>query len=200
MYKLFKVFNKAPSIQRKNLNQFVAACEKFFYKRYDVSESFSDSFFGGAYYIQGDNLHYEDPLTFFSAVCWIGRLLDIDGFNPFNIGLGPTHWIDDYYNPRYEEYEQERIVFETLLRDVFKKSVFDYEICKHFHDPDAPFKFYGKPKKLDEHCSFCGDLVTFKSGKFVNRVIDANDVETRKSLGRKYPAGDFVCAECDNGE
>lgn len=198
MYKLFKWGNKSPSIQRKNLHQFVIALGKFYDKRSEASESFSDSFFGGGYYINGDGLLNENPSDFGQAVYWIGRILDIDNFNPVHFGTGPIHWIDDFYNPRYQDYDSSRMIFETLLRDVFHKSVFDYDICKHFKDPDAPFKFYGKLKKPDEHCNCCGDSVAFKSGKFVNRVFDANDVDTRKSLGRTYPEGDFVCAECDH--
>jgi hypothetical protein len=27
--------------------------------------------------------------------------------------------------------------------------------------------------------------------------VDLNDVETRKEMGKPYPEGEFICAECD---
>ena len=52
--------------------------------------------------------------------------------------------------------------------------------------------------KLVEVCNHCGNSVAFGSGKFVNRVPDFNDIETKVLNKRKYPAGEFVCDECDN--
>ena len=49
-----------------------------------------------------------------------------------------------------------------------------------------------------EICNHCGDSVSFGSGKFVNRIIDFNDIPTRIDNGLLYPRGDFVCAECDD--
>lgn len=48
-----------------------------------------------------------------------------------------------------------------------------------------------------EICSECGKSVAIGSGRFVNRVTDFNTVEERKNMGRLYPAGDFICPECD---
>lgn len=55
------------------------------------------------------------------------------------------------------------------------------------------------PKKIRdrERCNHCGDSVALGSGKFVNRILDLNDVSTRRSLKRKYIWGDFVCIQCD---
>jgi len=50
---------------------------------------------------------------------------------------------------------------------------------------------------LNETCSECGRSVAWGSGWFVNRVIDLNTVEERREIGRPYPEGDFICAECD---
>ena len=57
--------------------------------------------------------------------------------------------------------------------------------------------------EIVEICSHCGRSVKFKSGLFVNRIPDLNDIQTRISNGLKFPEGDFVCLECDqklNGE
>lgn len=35
------------------------------------------------------------------------------------------------------------------------------------------------------------------SGRYVNRVADLNDESTRAAMGKPFPAGDYVCAECD---
>lgn len=50
---------------------------------------------------------------------------------------------------------------------------------------------------LVERCNHCGRGVWFGSGWYVNRVLDANDTSTRIANNLSYPAGDFVCAECD---
>ena len=47
-------------------------------------------------------------------------------------------------------------------------------------------------------CNHCGDGVYFGSGKFVNRIPDFNDTNTRISNGLLFPLGDFICEECDN--
>jgi hypothetical protein len=49
-----------------------------------------------------------------------------------------------------------------------------------------------------EYCSICGDSVIGGSGKFVNRVPDLNSPEERWDMGRRFPFGDWVCAECDH--
>ena len=48
-----------------------------------------------------------------------------------------------------------------------------------------------------ECCNECGDSVAMGSGKFVNRIPDLNDVETRKEMGKPYPFGAWICADCD---
>jgi hypothetical protein len=48
-----------------------------------------------------------------------------------------------------------------------------------------------------EVCNHCGNSVAWGSGRFVNRIPDFNDIETRKFNERRNPFGDFVCAECD---
>ncbi len=50
---------------------------------------------------------------------------------------------------------------------------------------------------LVEVCSHCGHDVSRGSGRFVNRIQDLNDVQTRRENERVFPRGDFVCAECD---
>ena len=49
-----------------------------------------------------------------------------------------------------------------------------------------------------ELCNHCGESVAFGSGKFVNRIFDLNDIQTRIANNRINPKGDFVCEECDN--
>ena len=51
---------------------------------------------------------------------------------------------------------------------------------------------------LEEICNHCGDSVALGSGKFVNRIPDLNDVQTRIDNGLAFPGGDFVCVNCDN--
>jgi len=50
---------------------------------------------------------------------------------------------------------------------------------------------------MSEICCECGRSVKPGSGDFINRVPDCNTSEERKEMGRQYPEGDFVCAECD---
>ena len=49
-----------------------------------------------------------------------------------------------------------------------------------------------------EICNHCGKDVSYGSGRFVNRVLDFNDVITRIDNNLEFPFGDFVCEECDN--
>lgn len=52
--------------------------------------------------------------------------------------------------------------------------------------------------KYVEVCNHCGCDVSRGSGRFVNRVQDFNDVQTRNENNRISPIGDFVCAICDD--
>ena len=52
-------------------------------------------------------------------------------------------------------------------------------------------------KNIIEICNHCGNSTAFGSGRFVNRIPDFNDINTRKGNNLKYPEGDFVCFECD---
>ena len=49
----------------------------------------------------------------------------------------------------------------------------------------------------NETCNECGLSVRMGSGKFVNRVIDFSGYKTRREMGKPYPVGDFVCADCE---
>ncbi len=51
---------------------------------------------------------------------------------------------------------------------------------------------------MEEICNECGKSVKFGSGRFVNRIPDFNTPEERKSIGKLYPDGDFICAECES--
>lgn len=53
-------------------------------------------------------------------------------------------------------------------------------------------------RKLIEICNHCGRSVSFRSGLFVNRVPDFNDLGTRVANNLGFPEGDFVCIECDS--
>jgi hypothetical protein len=46
-------------------------------------------------------------------------------------------------------------------------------------------------------CAHCGSSVAWGSGKYVNRIPEFNDIETRQSNGLAFPHGDYVCEECD---
>lgn len=54
-----------------------------------------------------------------------------------------------------------------------------------------------KEKSLIEICNHCGNDVSWGSGKYVNRIPDLNDVFTRIEDGLIFPAGDFICDNCD---
>jgi len=49
-------------------------------------------------------------------------------------------------------------------------------------------------------CNHCGEGVYFGSGRFVNRIPDLNGIETRIANGLRFPEGDYVCEECDEGK
>lgn len=49
-----------------------------------------------------------------------------------------------------------------------------------------------------ELCNECERSVAPGSGRYVNRVADLNDEATRKEMGKPFPKGGYVCAECDN--
>jgi len=48
-----------------------------------------------------------------------------------------------------------------------------------------------------EICNECGEEVSKGSGKFVNRVIDLSDTSTRREMGKPYPKGAYMCADCE---
>jgi len=50
----------------------------------------------------------------------------------------------------------------------------------------------------DVTCNECGDSVEFGSGKFVNRVHDFNTPSIRYEMGKAFPYGGYVCAECED--
>ena len=45
-------------------------------------------------------------------------------------------------------------------------------------------------------CNACGRSVLPGSGRFVNRVPVLNSVEERREMGKPFPAGNYLCAEC----
>ncbi len=49
-----------------------------------------------------------------------------------------------------------------------------------------------------EVCNECGQSVRPGSGKFVNRIPDANTFAERVEMGKPYPAGEWMCAECED--
>jgi hypothetical protein len=55
-----------------------------------------------------------------------------------------------------------------------------------------------RTEKVDgEICNECGCSVAWGSGHFVNRVPDLNDADTRREMGRPFPNGGYVCADCE---
>lgn len=50
---------------------------------------------------------------------------------------------------------------------------------------------------INEVCNECGESVALGSGRYVNRIIDLNDVEQRIEMDKPFPEGDFICEECD---
>lgn len=51
-------------------------------------------------------------------------------------------------------------------------------------------------KSKNNICNECGKSVACGSGNFANRVTDLNDVATRIEMGKPYPDGDYICADC----
>ena len=68
-----------------------------------------------------------------------------------------------------------------------------------FQDKLLGFLRSKKPVTI-QVCNECGDSVRPGYGKFVNRVPDLNDPERRKEMGRPFPKGDYICAECNGKE
>jgi len=48
-----------------------------------------------------------------------------------------------------------------------------------------------------QKCCECGRSVRQGSSRFVNRVLELNDEDTRREMGRPFPDGDYVCADCE---
>ncbi len=48
-----------------------------------------------------------------------------------------------------------------------------------------------------EICNECGQSVAQGDGRFVNRAPDLNTLEERQDMGKPFPRGDWVCADCD---
>lgn len=48
-----------------------------------------------------------------------------------------------------------------------------------------------------EICCECGQSVAPGSGKWANRVPEGNGIAGRRDMARPYPAGAYVCADCD---
>jgi len=51
---------------------------------------------------------------------------------------------------------------------------------------------------VKEICNECGRSVAQGSGRFVKRVPSFDTPEERKEMGKPFPEGDFMCAECDH--
>ena len=51
---------------------------------------------------------------------------------------------------------------------------------------------------LNEFCCVCGRNVAPGSGLFANRVPECNSFLGRQFIGRAFPEGDFLCADCDS--
>lgn len=66
-------------------------------------------------------------------------------------------------------------------------------ICRHCGNVKEVIKI---PKT--DICNECGHSVKPGSGRFVNRIPDLDDVETRREMGKPFPEGDFMCAECED--
>ncbi|OGU56447.1 MAG: hypothetical protein A2X64_03280 [Ignavibacteria bacterium GWF2_33_9] len=52
--------------------------------------------------------------------------------------------------------------------------------------------------ELHQFCNHCGESVEFGTGRFVNRIPDLNNTETRIANNLTFPLGDFLCEECDS--
>jgi hypothetical protein len=46
-------------------------------------------------------------------------------------------------------------------------------------------------------CCQCSRPVSPGSGLFADRMSEANDENTGMDMGRPYPWGDYLCAQCD---
>jgi len=47
-------------------------------------------------------------------------------------------------------------------------------------------------------CNECGKSVKPGSGLCINRIVDFNNKNYRKQMGKPYYKGDFICIICDN--
>lgn len=51
--------------------------------------------------------------------------------------------------------------------------------------------------KWKEVCNECGRDVSWGSNLFINRVLDLDDYETRKIMGKPFPEGEYICRDCE---
>jgi len=56
---------------------------------------------------------------------------------------------------------------------------------------------YKTEEIIIEICNHCGKDVSWDSGRFVNRIPDLNNIQTRFENNLFFPLGDFICSECD---
>lgn len=78
-----------------------------------------------------------------------------------------------------------RIIFGHFVTLDVSPIVHAERIANDDGPPDAPI------------CAECGQSVAPGSGKFVNRVCIFDEYAARVELGFPFPAGAYVCAECD---
>jgi hypothetical protein len=54
------------------------------------------------------------------------------------------------------------------------------------------------PRDCLEICNECGKSVAPGSGRFVNRVPSGDSPAEHEEMGKPFPIGGYVCAECDS--
>jgi hypothetical protein len=106
---------------------------------------------------------------------------------------------------------REEIDLYVLEYVIDEHTVYPHIVC--FSDGTAALLTLGKNGKVrieyidtvttvntdSETCFECGDSVKFGSGKFVNRVPNLDDFETRVDMGTPNPFGEWLCQDCNDG-
>ena len=103
----------------------------------------------------------------------------------------------DKFDPQFHEVIQviEGEEKEDVISDVLRKG---YTLKNVLLRPASVVISKKRQKKDREICTVCGKKVSPGTSGFVNRIPDFNDLKTKREMGRKFPEGEYVCAECDS--
>lgn len=91
--------------------------------------------------------------------------------------------------------QKKREVTQIRIMNGLQKTVF--RNGRLLLEEDDSIEDHGLGDEGNETCNECGQSVRIGSGRFVNRVIDFSGYKTRMEMGKPYPIGDYICADCE---